>query len=260
LTSIYFPILADVLDLPPILFPEPRMELQDFALDRLRPHPQNSNVMPEALLKKLADHLETTDRYPPIIVRVHPPEFSESLEDLGPEASRQKGGTAAGDEPSYQIIDGHHRVEALRRIGRATARCVVWDVDDAEALLLLATLNRLQGQDDPRKRAALVGRLQEHLDIKALAARLPEDGDRLRKLMRMNEGMPTPRAPQAMGEMPVAVHFFVLPAERRAIERRLREAGADRNISDGDGHPGSGGSRERALLSLLGIEDASAGA
>ena len=38
--------------------------------------------------------------------------------------------------------------EALRRLGRASARCEVWAVDDDEAMLLLATLNRLQGRDD----------------------------------------------------------------------------------------------------------------
>lgn len=195
------------------------MELHEFALDRLRPHPQNSNVMPEALLDKLARHLEASDQYPPVIVR-----------------------PLDGD---YQILDGHHRVVALRRIGRETARCVVWQADDAEALLLLATLNRLQGQDDPRKRAALVGQLHETFDLKSLSARLPEDGDRLRKLMRMNEGMPTPRPPQAIGEMPVAVHFFMLPAQRKAVERRLRDVG---------------GSREDALLHLLGVEESSNGA
>lgn len=215
------------------------MELQEFALDCLRPHPQNSNVMPEALLKKLADHLDETDRYPPVIVRP----FPESAEADPSGAGDSTGRDAA--TRAYQIIDGHHRVEALRRIGRASARCVVWDVDDAGALLLLATLNRLQGQDDPRKRAVLVGQLHEHLDLKALSARLPEDRDRLRKLMRMNEGMPTPRPPQTLGEMPVAVHFFMLPAERRAVEARLREVG---------------GSREGALLSLLGVNEALAGA
>ncbi len=190
------------------------MQLHEFALDRLRPHPQNSNVMPEALLDKLAGHLQDTDQYPPVIVRPF--------------------------DDDYQILDGHHRVVALRRLGRDTARCVVWEVDDAQALLLLATLNRLQGQDDPRKRAVLVGQLQDTFDLKALSQRLPEDGDRLRKLLRMNEGMPTPRPPLAIGEMPVAVHFFMRPDQRQAVERRLRDVG---------------GSREDALLHLLGVDE-----
>ncbi|MEM1108246.1 MAG: ParB/RepB/Spo0J family partition protein [Planctomycetota bacterium] len=193
------------------------MEVELISLERLRPHPRNSNVMPEAYLRKLAGHLEDTDRYPPVIVRPF--------------------------DGEYQIIDGHHRVEALRRIGRDQARCVVWDVDDAEALLLLATLNRLQGQDDPRKRAALVGELNVRTDLKELAERLPENGDRLRKLLRINDAMPTPRPPRPLGDMPVAIHFFMLPEQRQAIERRLREVIRD----------GGSASREEALLSLLGI-------
>ncbi|MEM9915898.1 MAG: ParB/RepB/Spo0J family partition protein [Planctomycetota bacterium] len=221
------------------------MHVNELAIDRLHPHPQNSNVMPEALLAKLANHVEQTDRYPPVIVRPLPVEESSVSDSAG----------------HYQILDGHHRVEALRRIGRVSARCVVWDVDDAEALLLLAMLNRLQGQDDPRKRAALVGRLHEHLDVKTLVAKLPEDGDRLRKLMRLNDGLPTPRPPQPIGEMPVAVHFFLLPHQRTAVERRLREAmGKSGDSIDGaetsantQKHSGDGMSREDALLQLLGV-------
>ncbi|MEM1027285.1 MAG: ParB/RepB/Spo0J family partition protein [Planctomycetota bacterium] len=221
------------------------MEIHEFTLDRLHPHPQNSNVMPEALLAKLANHVEQTDRYPPVIVRPLPTEESPASEPVD----------------HYQILDGHHRVEALRKIGRASARCVVWDVDDAEALLLLATLNRLQGQDDPRKRAALVGRLHEHLDVKTLVAKLPEDDDRLRKLMRLNDGPPKPRPPQPIDEMPVAVHFFLLPHQRTAVERRLREAMRAMDVSKDDPQvletvkkiSGGGMSREDALLQLLGV-------
>lgn len=173
--------------------------------------------MPEALLVKLAAHLEATDRYPPVIVRPLP-----------------------GEDGAYQILDGHHRVAALRRIGRDSAHCVVWDVDDEGALLLLATLNRLQGQDDPRKRAALVARLNENMSLKSLSAALPEDGGRLKKLMRINDAVAVPRAPQSLDDMPVAVHFFLQPAERSAVERRLREAG---------------GTREQALLRLVGVDE-----
>ena len=192
------------------------MEIAEFALDCLHAHPDNSNVMPPALLDKLVEHLRTADRYPPVIVRPLP----------------------AGEAGDGQILDGHHRVAALRRLGRDTARCVVWDVDDDEARLLLATLNRLQGQDDPRKRAALVARLSESMDLSALAARLPEDAYRLKKLAALAQRRPPPRTPRPIAEMPVALHFFLRPAQRSAVETRLREVG---------------GPREAALLKLLGL-------
>lgn len=186
------------------------MQLQTLSLDQLQPHPRNSNVMPEPLLAKLVKHIETTDQYPPVIVRPL--------------------------DSGYQIIDGHHRVMALRRLERDTVTCVLWDVGEAGALVLLATLNRLQGQDDPRKRAALVDQLRHNFDLKELAAQLPEDAGRLKKLLELNAVMPRPRAPQSLDDMAVAVHFFLRPAERSAVERRLAELG---------------GTREEALLNLV---------
>ena len=190
------------------------MHPQTIPLVDLHAHPANSNVMPEALLAKLAAHIERTGRYPSIITRARPPE-------------------AGG----YEILDGHHRVEALRRLGVDTARCDVWDVDDEGALVLLATLNRLQGRDDPKRRAALLGELSRTMDGRALAARLPEDVVKLRRTLELNERPAPPRLPRAVRDMPVAVHFFLLPGERDRLEERLAMIG---------------GGREAALMGLVG--------
>lgn len=191
-------------------------------MDRLRAHPANSNVMPERLVAKLADHIAETDRYPPLIVRQLPAHVGV---DGGP-----------ADEPVYQILDGHHRAEALKRLGKTTAECVVWRADDREALLLLATLNRLQGQDDPRRRAALLSALADRHDMKALAGLLPERADQLKKLLAINAHAPTPRAPQPLEDVPVAVHFFLLPRQKKRLDDRLRAVG---------------GAREQALMKLI---------
>ncbi|MEX0777924.1 MAG: ParB/RepB/Spo0J family partition protein [Phycisphaeraceae bacterium] len=179
----------------------------------LHPHPANSNVMSPAALKKLTAHLARTDRYPPVIVRPMP-------------------------DQTYQILDGHHRVAALRSIDRATVRCDIWEVDDAEALILLATLNRLQGQDDPRKRAALIAALrQQHgLSLTALARQLPEDARALEQLETYHAPPPSPRPPQPIEQMPQAVLFFLLPQQRTALEARLAQVGP---------------TREQALLHLV---------
>ena len=104
-------------------------------------HPLNSNVMPDDLRAKLKAHIKRTGRYPFLVIRPHP------------------------EEPGkYQVLDGHHRVEVLRTLGHTTVRCDVWNVDDREARLILATLNRLQGQDAPIKRAQLIHELFELLD------------------------------------------------------------------------------------------------
>ena len=170
-------------------------------------------------MDKLADEIERTGHYPPVIVR--------------PIGER------------YQILDGHHRVMVLRQLKYDRVQCVVWPVDHEQALLLLATLNRLSGDDDPRRRAALLVKLNATLDIKQLAQRLPEDAERVRKLMALHAAPPSPQSPKPLDQMPVSLHFFLLPEQRRAVEQVLAE---------------HGGGREQALLKLLsigiGVEDA----
>lgn len=190
------------------------MNVTTIALDDLHAHPANANVMPGELLAKLKDHLARSGRYPPIIVRVHP---------------QRAGG--------YQVLDGHHRVAAMRELGWRTARCDVWDVDDTEAMLLLTTLNQLRGQDDPRKRAALVSALAAELPIAQLAGQLPEDALGVSRLVELHQPAP-PRAPRPLRDQPRPVHFFLLPAQRDALEKKLRDVG---------------GRREDALLQLLNL-------
>ncbi len=115
----------------------------------LVPHPLNANLMPAELREKLAENIRRTRRYPPVIAR------------------RLADG-------SLQIIDGEHRWSVLKDLGEQSVACVIWNLDDHEALLLLATLNRLHGEDVPARRAALVAELQQHETLAALAALLPE--------------------------------------------------------------------------------------
>src|SRR3989475_12882153 len=129
------------------------------ALNDPLPHPLNSNVMSPDLQAKLRAHIKRTGRYPFLVVRPHPEEAGK-----------------------YQVLDGHHRVAVLRDLGHAEARCDVWEVDDREAKLLLATLNRLQGQDQPRKRALLLHELLGETSAGDLAGLLPESEKQIEEL------------------------------------------------------------------------------
>lgn len=195
------------------------MNTQPIKLTLLHPHPANSNVMPEELLSKLIDHIDDTNRYPPIIVRPIPTDQDN-----------------ASSSPHYQILDGHHRVIALKRLGHQSAQCVVWQADDREALLLLATLNRLQGQDDPQKRAGLIAALAERHDTKSLTNLLPERIEQVKKLLELNTHPPRLRSPKPIESMTVAVHFFLLPNQKRRLNERLDTIG---------------GTREEALMTLI---------
>jgi ParB-like chromosome segregation protein Spo0J len=133
-------------------------------IENLCPHPLNSNVMPDDVKAKLAAHIKQSGRYPMVIVRPYPE---------NPEM--------------FQVLDGHHRVEILRELGHTTVRCDVWVVDDPEAKLLLATLNRLQGQDSPIRRAQLIHELLGEMPLVDLAGLLPETDKQIEELHALLE-------------------------------------------------------------------------
>ncbi|MCC7145140.1 MAG: ParB-like nuclease domain-containing protein [Phycisphaeraceae bacterium] len=197
------------------------MEIQIISLSKLHPHPDNCNVMSPQLLKKLAGHIKRSGRYPPLIVRPWAEAQSESQAEAG---------------GAYQILDGHHRAAAIKQLGLTEARCLVWEVGDQEALILLGTLNRLQGRDDMRLRARLVAQLGRQMDLPRLEALLPERASELEALARFTDPPPPLRRPADLADMPAAVHFFLLPAEKRELEACLGDLG---------------GTREQALLSLV---------
>lgn len=206
------------------------MQLHDLLLNQLEPHPNNTNVMSASLFEKLMRHIEQTGQYPPLIVR---PLFRDH------EPTHAGDDTPDPDTPRYQLIDGHHRARALEKLGRATARCVIWHVDDEQTLMLLATLNRLEGRDDPHKRADLLKTLHDRKGLDALRASLPEKADQLKHLLQAQHAPPAPAAPTPREDMPEAVHFFLYPRQRRALERALRQYDT---------------TREQALLRALNIQ------
>ena len=186
-------------------------------LDHLHAHPENANRMPEHLLVKLVEHIRVWGDYPPLIARPHP-----------------------AQEDHYEILDGHHRAEALRRAGHAEARCEIWDVDDERARILLLTLNRLRGEDDPKRRGVILRQLSETMIATDLAARLPEDGAQIRKLIALTRPACSLAEPPDVDEMPQAVTFFLTGVQRRALLGRLRPIARDRS---------------RALVALLELDD-----
>ncbi len=208
-------------------------------LDDLLPHPLNSNVMTPDLRAKLRAHIKKSGRYPFLVVRPHP--------------------TAQG---KYQVLDGHHRVEVLRDLGHSEARCDVWDVNDREAKLLLATLNRLEGQDQPARRAQLLHDLLGEMSSDDLAGLLPENDKQIADLHALLEFpaeetalLLADEAEEAEKVLPRVMSFVVSKEQEEMIERAIDQAsdgkeGRDRKsrglfnlaksflagISDAEGH------------------------
>ena len=179
------------------------------ALDKLRPHPANANVMPAERLAKLEEDIRREGDYPPLVVRPDP------LED-----------------GFCQILDGHEREEVLRRLGHKDALCYLWPCDDQTALVLVATLNRLEGQDDPLKRAELLRDLTELSSTEELAQLLPESATLIRQSLKLPDldlesrlaDLPQEPGP---GSGLRALTFAVTPEDEAVIEDAVGLASAN---------------------------------
>ena len=185
-----------------------RIGPRQIPLDDLVPHPLNSNVMPVEYREKLLAHIKRTGRYPFLVVRPHPTEPGK-----------------------YQILDGHHRIGVLRENGHMEARCDVWDVDDREARLLLATLNRLEGQDLPLRRAQLLHELLAEMSASDLGGLLPETEAEIRDLHSLLEFPAEEIAAQLTAEaeerektLPVVIHFVVSHEQAELIDAAIERA------------------------------------
>jgi ParB-like chromosome segregation protein Spo0J len=191
----------------------------------LVPHPLNANVMPDDLKDKLRAHIKRTGNYPHVIVR-------------------PQGG-------KYQVLDGHHRLQILEDLGHHEARCDVWDVDDREAKLLLATLNRLEGQDQPIRRAQLIHELLGEMSLGDLGGLLPETEKMIEELHALLEFPAEEIAAQLEAQaedqervLPRVMSFVVTPEQEDLIDRAVEAAS--------DGTPG----RDRKARGLTNLAKA----
>ena len=130
----------------------------------------------------------------------------------------------------WQLLDGHQRLEAL---GHANAVVFPWPCDDAEALVLLATLNRLEGEDVPARRADLLVELSALLPPEELALLLPEDAAQINDTIALLD-LDAERlladlelaATRQREAGPRLVSFAVLPEDEAVIEEAIAAAAA----------------------------------
>jgi hypothetical protein len=139
------------------------IKIQEIPVELLLDHPENSNFMNLKTAQKLRRHIEQTGRYEPLTVRPY-------LYEVG----------------KFQVINGHNRLRVLRALKHATACCVVWNLDDKQTRLYLATLNRLSGRDVPERRAVLLENLFQSFNKEELTALLPDDRKQIEQLERLS--------------------------------------------------------------------------
>jgi len=169
-------------------------KIQSIAIDRFVPHPDNPNRMSKANFAKLVANIKLSGRYEPLVVRPCP------------------------DRPSYfQIINGQHRWQALCQLGYSAADAVVWDINDAQVDILLASLNRLSGSDILAKKLALLQKLRDQMPIKELAKLLPQTAKQIERLTNLK--MPAAPADAKVFASPMV--FFLDDEQLAVVEDAL---------------------------------------
>jgi ParB/RepB/Spo0J family partition protein len=170
-------------------------------ISKLLPHPDNPNVMSEAKFNKLVRNIGRTGLYEPVVVRPHPKK-----------------------KDYFQIINGHHRVKALEKIGKSEADCVVWDVDDEQTAILLTTLNRLTGSDVLAKKVELLKELKKRFNSAELAKILPNTKKQIEQLTNLKNSVQRTGASVQCVEFAIPLVFFVTKRQQEIIENALEKA------------------------------------
>jgi ParB-like chromosome segregation protein Spo0J len=162
-------------------------------IDKLVAHPGSPNRISKRNFARLVRNIERTGRYEPLVVR------------------RQ------GD--CFQIINGRNRRLALNQLGYETADAVVWDVNDAEADMLLCSLNRLGGSDVLGKKLALLERINSRMDARDMAKLLPFTRSQIEKLKNMR--VPSAPAKVDVRSFAVPMVFFLSGEQHQIIAKAL---------------------------------------
>ena len=187
------------------------------AIDRLVAHPNNPNRMSRANFTKLIRNIEQTGRYEPLIVRPCPQKNCHSCANRNPDVDRIS---------CFQIINGHHRWQALRELGYKTVEAIVWDINDTDTDILLATLNRLGGSDVLEKKLALLKRLNQRMDARKLAKLLPQTAKQIERLTStLDTRFSIPEKHRASRSNYRALVFFVNNKQQEIVKRALSLAG-----------------------------------
>lgn len=182
-------------------------------LKQLHDDPRNANVCTAETLDKIHRNIEKSGLYPPLIIRPHPKKAEH-----------------------YIILDGHHRKRVLEKLGHSEVECHIWEVDEQGAQLALATLNRLRGVDEPRKRAILLQSLTEFMPMADLAQYIPESEKQMKDLLSLlkldwdaAEEAIKKQIEKEQAEMPVPFVCMIAPSAFPDVEKAIAlHDGADK--------------------------------
>lgn len=123
------------------------------------------------------------------------------------------------------MINGHNRLRVLRALKYEIVSCVVWNIDDDQARLYLATLNRLSGTDVPERRTTLLENLFGTFDSAELSLLLPENEKQIEALrhsasLELDELVEQDTVRDEL-KVPVVLTFMLEEAEARELNLAL---------------------------------------
>ncbi len=175
-------------------------------IEMLIDNPNNPNRMSKSSFAKLVRNIKRTGLYEPIIVRLN---------------KKQNNGCHTKSSrllTKYEIINGHHRLKALKQLGYTTVDVCIWDVDEEQSDLLLATLNNLRGTPVLEKKLDLLNRLSKQSDPKKLAEVLPLTSGQIERYLNLS--LPHEPAKQKMC-LDEPLIFFVNIKQKEIIENAI---------------------------------------
>ncbi len=113
---------------------------------------------------------------------------------------------------------------------------IVWEVDDEQTDMLLATLNRLGGSNVLEKKLSLLSRLNERTNARDLAKLLPHTARQIERLVQVHSGavdctqsMSSGRDKAARSVFASPHVFFLSDAQQQIVEAALSLARGGRS-------------------------------
>jgi hypothetical protein len=183
---------------------------EDLPLEALVPNRNNPNRISRMFSKKLRHNIEQIGMYETLTVRPHPNKKNQ-----------------------FEVLNGHARLEVLRELHVASAKCDIWEVTDSQSYLFLAILNKLRGSDVPELRMNLLFELLQNNPKEELAAHIPETVSYLMKLEKVAEE-PERKEAKAPPERPgvIIMNFYLSKEQHHLVSQAIDDIIEKYGLSD----------------------------
>lgn len=173
------------------------MKIRNVAISSIVENSWNPNRVPDEMMRALEESIVEYGFVQPLVVR-------------------PKG-------EAFEVIDGAHRLRALKKIGFREIECVIVDDTDEDAKMRTVLMDRLRGSFDHEKLAELVASLEaDEESIRRSLAYSEEQFEEIKSLL--DSGGPEEfEVPEE--ELYELMDFYLPPGDADTVRAALRAAG-----------------------------------